>query len=96
MISGLVGFTLANLLSEQQLQDFGWRIAFLVGSAIVPFGLMMRRSLPETFHAPVRGKRERIPLRPYLWTAGIGLMLLARARKIKLFLMLLEKATDVA
>jgi MFS family permease len=48
-----------------------------VGSAIVPFGLMMRRSLPETFHAPVRGKRERIPLRPYLWIACIGLMLLA-------------------
>jgi MFS transporter, MHS family, citrate/tricarballylate:H+ symporter len=77
MISGLVGFTLANLLSEQQLQDFGWRIAFLVGAAIVPFGLMMRRSLPETFHAPARGKGERVPLRPYLWIAGIGLMLLA-------------------
>jgi MFS transporter, MHS family, citrate/tricarballylate:H+ symporter len=77
MISGLVGFTLASLLSEQQLQDFGWRIAFLVGAAIVPFGLLMRRSLPETFHAPPRGKRERIPLRPYLGIAGIGLMLLA-------------------
>ena len=50
---------------------------FSGGAAIVPFGLMMRRSLPETFHAPARGKRERIPLRPYLWIAGIGLMLLA-------------------
>src|SRR6202049_67688 len=45
LISGLVGFGLANTLSEQQLQDFGWRIAFLAGAVIVPFGLTMRRSL---------------------------------------------------
>jgi MFS family permease len=79
LISGLVGFGLANTLSEQQLQDFGWRIAFLAGAAIVPFGLAMRRSLPETFHAPDGGKRERIPLRPYLPVAVLGLMLLASA-----------------
>jgi MFS family permease len=77
MISGLVGFALANLLSEQQLQDFGWRIAFLVGAAIVPFGLMLRRSLPETFHASDAGKRERVSLRPYLFVAVTGLVLLA-------------------
>jgi MFS transporter, MHS family, citrate/tricarballylate:H+ symporter len=79
LISGLIGFALANTLSEQQLQDFGWRIAFLAGAAIVPFGLMMRRSLPETFHAPAGGKRERIPLRPYLSVAVLGLMLVASA-----------------
>ena len=49
LISGLVGLELANTLSEQQLQDFGWRIAFLLGAAIVPVGLLMRRNLPETF-----------------------------------------------
>jgi MFS transporter, MHS family, citrate/tricarballylate:H+ symporter len=79
LISGLVGFGLANILSEQQLQDFGWRIAFLVGAAIVPFGLMMRRSLPETFHAADARKRERISLRPYLSVAILGLMLLGSA-----------------
>jgi MFS family permease len=77
LTSGLVGFTLANTLSERQLQDFGWRIAFLVGAAIVPFGLMMRRSLPETFHAPEASKREPVPLRPHLRVAVLGLMLLA-------------------
>jgi len=76
LISGLVGFGLANILTEQQLQDFGWRIAFLVGAVIVPFGLAMRRRLPETFHAPGAGRRERIPLRPYLPVAVIGLLLL--------------------
>jgi MFS transporter, MHS family, citrate/tricarballylate:H+ symporter len=77
LVSGLVGFGLANMLSEQQLQDFGWRIAFLLGAAIVPFGLMLRRSLPETFHAREKSKQERVPLRPLLPVAIIGLMLLA-------------------
>ena len=77
LISGLVGFGLASMLSEQQLQDFGWRIAFLLGAAIVPFGLMLRRSLPETFHAREKSKRERAPLRPLLPIAVLGMMLLA-------------------
>jgi MFS transporter, MHS family, citrate/tricarballylate:H+ symporter len=77
LISGLMGFGLANVLSERQLQDFGWRIAFLAGAVIVPFGLTMRRSLPETFHATVAVKRQHISLRPYLPVAAIGLLLLA-------------------
>jgi MFS family permease len=77
LTSGLVGFALANTLSEPQLETFGWRIAFLVGAAIVPFGLLMRRSLPETFHAPETGKRERVPLRPHARVAVLGLMMLA-------------------
>jgi len=77
LISGLVGFTLANTLTEQQLQDFGWRIALLLGSVIVPFGLLMRRRLPETFHAAPARKTERAALRPHLWIAVIGLFMLA-------------------
>jgi MHS family citrate/tricarballylate:H+ symporter-like MFS transporter len=77
LASGLVGFALANTLSERQLETFGWRIAFLVGAAIVPFGLVMRRSLPETFRAAEAGKRERVPLRPHLPIAVLGLMMLA-------------------
>jgi MFS transporter, MHS family, citrate/tricarballylate:H+ symporter len=77
MLSGLVGFALANMMGEQQLQDYGWRLAFLLGAAIVPFGLMMRRGLPETFHAREGGKAERIALRPYLPIAALGLVLIA-------------------
>lgn len=76
-ISGLVGFGLANTLNEKQLQDFGWRIAFLLGAAIVPFGLMMRRRLPETFHVSAGAPREHISLRPYLPIAVLGLLLIA-------------------
>ena len=77
LASGLVGLELANMLSEQQLQDFGWRIAFLLGAAIVPVGLLLRRSLPETFHASDAAGSERVPLRPYLPLATLGLILFA-------------------
>jgi MFS transporter, MHS family, citrate/tricarballylate:H+ symporter len=77
LCAGLVGFGLARILNERQLQDFGWRIAFLLGAAVVPFGLWIRRSLPETFPAHAGGNRERVPLRPYLWVAVIGLIVLA-------------------
>ncbi len=78
-IAGIVGFGLANLLNAQQLQDYGWRIAFLVGAAIVPFGLILRRNLPETFHAPKQGARERVPLRPYLLFTVLALLILGSA-----------------
>jgi MHS family citrate/tricarballylate:H+ symporter-like MFS transporter len=76
LVSGLVGYTLANILNERQLQDYGWRIAFLIGTVIVPFGLLVRRDLPETFRATDRASSQRIPLRPYLPVAVIGFILL--------------------
>jgi MFS family permease len=48
LVSGLVGYGLASLLSDAQMDSWGWRIAFLLGAAIVPFGLMLRRQLAET------------------------------------------------
>jgi MHS family citrate/tricarballylate:H+ symporter-like MFS transporter len=77
LVSGLVGFALANILNAQQLQDYGWRIAFFAGAGIVPFGLLMRRSLPETFRVPESGKRDPVPLRPHLPIAILGVMILA-------------------
>ena len=64
---------------NRQLQDFGWRIAFLAGAVIVPFGLALRRGLPETFHARRRWQAPAISLRTYLPIAIIGLLLLASA-----------------
>ncbi|HTO91695.1 MAG TPA: MFS transporter [Candidatus Sulfotelmatobacter sp.] len=46
--AGLIGTFLAAHLSAQQLQDWGWRLAMLIGALIVPFGIAVRRSLPET------------------------------------------------
>src|SRR5215510_1463041 len=79
LLSGLVGLALANTLTDQQLERFGWRIAFLIGAIIVPFGLMMRRSLPETYHAADARDRKPTPLRPYARVAALGVVLLASA-----------------
>lgn len=74
--AGLVGFGLANTLTEQGLQSYGWRIAFLAGTAIVPFGLKLRLTLPETFRREGKAA-EAISPRPYLSVAVLGLVLLA-------------------
>jgi MHS family citrate/tricarballylate:H+ symporter-like MFS transporter len=47
---GLVGFMLSHLLRPAALESYGWRIAFLLGAVTVPFGLWVRRGLPETLH----------------------------------------------
>ena len=54
---GLVGVGLANLLTDPQLQIWGWRVASCWGALIVPFGLMLRRSLPETLRRAARRRR---------------------------------------
>jgi MFS family permease len=46
--SGLVGLAIARLFGAESLQAWGWRAAFLLGALILPIGLMLRRSLPET------------------------------------------------
>lgn len=79
LTAGLVGFLLASFLSDRQLETFGWRVAFLVGAAIVPFGLMLRNRLPETFYQEPGTRSEGVPLRPYIPVAILGGLLLASA-----------------
>ena len=45
-----VGLGLSMSLSTAMLDEWGWRIAFLIGGLTVPVGLAIRRSLPETLH----------------------------------------------
>ncbi|HEY7899796.1 MAG TPA: MFS transporter [Caulobacteraceae bacterium] len=47
---GLVGVTVANFAGEASLRTWGWRLAFLLGGLILPFGYWLRRTLPETIH----------------------------------------------
>jgi MFS family permease len=46
--AGLAGVVLSSAFTPERLDEFGWRIAFLLGAAIVPVGLVLRRALPET------------------------------------------------
>jgi MFS family permease len=86
LAAGLIGLGLSLILSEGQLQDWGWRAAMLLGASIVPFGLWLRSNLPETLHAAgdargvapavtaPQGWRERV--RPYLLVAVLGILML--------------------
>jgi len=65
LAAGIVGFTLAAVLSPDQLDRWGWRAAFLIGTAVIPLGLVLRRSLPETYQAAERDpRRERERVAP--------------------------------
>lgn len=62
LAAGLVGYALARWLDPAALDAWGWRAAFLLGAAVVPVGLMIRSSLPETFVATAKdGEVTPIP-----------------------------------
>jgi len=78
LMAGAIGLLLSSMLSPAALTEWGWRAAFLVGAMIVPFTIMIRRSLGETLvHA-----KEAIEVRPrqgIKWIAVAGMLLLAGA-----------------
>jgi MFS family permease len=85
LMAGLVGATLAARFNAQQLENWGWRAAMLLGASIVPFGIMVRRTLPETLdrtrtdELPAVSSTERGPLgraRAHLPIIVLGLMML--------------------
>ena len=70
LVAGVVGVTLAQLMSPAALADWGWRVAMLMGAAIVPAGLMIRARLPETLTRPSH------TILPRLTQRELGLVLL--------------------
>jgi MFS family permease len=66
VLAGIVGFTLAMHLSEQQLQNWGWRAALGLGVLIIPFGLWLRSRLTETMQPAHRSAAQAEPARPPL------------------------------
>lgn len=83
LVGGVVGFALSSMLSADALDQYGWRIAFLLGAVIIPFGLVLRNSLPETLHHDddIHGETAREPAAA-VWRRNariivIGLVVLA-------------------
>lgn len=78
LVAGLVGFGLSSALTGPQLEGWGWRVAFLVGAAIVPLGLRLRSTLVETLPS-----RQEDPVTPngrsLMLVAGAGLLIIAGA-----------------
>jgi MFS family permease len=50
VVAGAVGAILASWLTTHALEAYGWRIAMLLGAAVLPLGVFLRRSMPETLH----------------------------------------------
>src|SRR5271156_3925665 len=65
--AGVAGFVLTTWLTPAALDAWGWRVAFLIGAAVVPIGLYMRRHLPETLHDADRRltstEQRRVPVK---------------------------------
>jgi MHS family citrate/tricarballylate:H+ symporter-like MFS transporter len=80
MVAGLVGVGLASVLDDAALDAWGWRAALLLGVAIIPYGLVLRRSLDETLH---RAPPDPVPLTPgestYTRIVVVSLALMATA-----------------
>lgn len=79
-MGGLVGTILASVLDTASLESWGWRLAFLLGATVLPFGLYVRRTLPETFEAKAVGARASWrDLGSHARAIVLGLLMLAAA-----------------
>jgi MFS transporter, MHS family, citrate/tricarballylate:H+ symporter len=77
-LGALVGFILSKTMSVEALDAYGWRIAFLIGAACLPFGLWMRQSLPETVNRPAAGGESHLAqARGHLKLIVLALIVLA-------------------
>lgn len=57
LLAGVIGVALAASMTDAALASWGWRIAMGIGVAILPIGLMLRASLPETLDPVVSASK---------------------------------------
>src|SRR5258708_19725384 len=57
MFTAFVGVVLGAILPVQAMEQWGWRIPFLIGCLIIPVLFLLRRCLPETEAFRVRKHR---------------------------------------
>ncbi len=50
IVGALTGIAVNASFGAGALAMWGWRAAFLIGTLALPFGLLLRRALPETLH----------------------------------------------
>jgi MHS family proline/betaine transporter-like MFS transporter len=72
-----VSALLSYALTENQLEDWGWRVAFCIGLLIGPVGLYIRSQIDETpeFKKLAAVKPEKSPLRVVLVNDRLNLLL---------------------
>jgi len=80
LAGGAVGVLLARVAGPAGLEAWGWRVALGLGAVALPFGLWLRRSLPETRHHPEALSPHHPPhadLRGHARIIALGLGLIA-------------------
>ncbi|MEO5810434.1 MAG: MFS transporter [Sphingomicrobium sp.] len=76
-IGSFVGLALSAVMTPAGLENYGWRIALLLGASIVPFALMIRRSLPETLGKAIEEHAAAPePLRAYTRPLVLGFLMI--------------------
>lgn len=68
--AALLGLVLAERLTPQQMDAWGWRVPLWVGCAVVPFLFVIRNSLEET--APFLARKHRPAMREVLRSLGVS------------------------
>ncbi|KQS68535.1 MFS transporter [Modestobacter sp. Leaf380] len=68
LLASLMGVLLTTVLTEDQLQAYGWRIAFGVGGLLGFVGLWLRRSLAETDQFEENAAKARATKNPLMQT----------------------------
>jgi MFS transporter, MHS family, alpha-ketoglutarate permease len=66
LAASLLGVLLTNVLDDDQLNSYGWRIAFAAGGVLGLVGLWLRRSLTETDQFEENAAKARATKNP-LW-----------------------------
>ena len=77
---GLIGMILVQIAGPAGQEAWGWRVAVGLGAAVLPFGVWLRRSLPETLHepeAPSAIHPERADLISHWRVIALGIALIA-------------------
>jgi MHS family alpha-ketoglutarate permease-like MFS transporter len=68
LAASLLGVLLTNVLDEDQLNSYGWRIAFAAGGLLGLVGLWLRRSLTETDQFEENAAKARATKNPLMMT----------------------------
>ena len=62
LAAGIVGVALTLALSKEQMLAWGWRVPFMLGLALIPIAIFLRRHMPESLEHGAPGEAVKNPL----------------------------------